>query len=152
MTGWHSCHNHNVWKPFVDCLNNNDEEFVLKSVPNSKLRYKTHALFMIKMAKIDTPLWPKRVKNHTLPFEVSHDLSSDQCIIFEDFVKGLHDRGLKRFKHGGSFFDYGLIRKSEWNIIRNSHRVFNSDSNYRFVLCLFHWFKKRFTPKKYLFP
>ena len=49
----------------------------------------------------------------------------------------IRDCGPKRFNHGGSFFDYGLTRKPQWNIVWSSHCVFNSHSNYRFVLCFF---------------
>lgn len=57
-------------------------------------------------------------------------------------IKGLYDRGLTSFKHGGPFFDYGLIRKPQWNIIWSSYSFLHSHSNYRFVLYFFHWFRQ----------
>ena len=63
--------------------------------------------------------------------------ASHWWVIYNNLVEGLSDCGLKLLKHGGSFFDYGLIREPQWNIIWGPHCVFNSHSNYRFVLWFF---------------
>ena len=47
-------HKHNLWRAFVDFLFDTDEKVAsqIRIIPISKLEYKTHTLFITKMAKI----------------------------------------------------------------------------------------------------
>lgn len=46
--GWHGCRKYNLWRAFVDGL-----------TVQFKTRVQNHTLFMIKMAKIDSPIMTK---------------------------------------------------------------------------------------------
>ena len=54
--GRHSCRKYNLWRTFVDGL-----------TVQFKTRVQNHTLFMIKMAKIDSPFMTKTAKK-TIPF------------------------------------------------------------------------------------
>ena len=58
--GWHGCRKYNLWRAFVDGL-----------TVQFKTRVQNHTLFMIKMAKIDSPIMTKTAKK-TIPFGVAH--------------------------------------------------------------------------------
>ena len=58
--GWQSCRKYNLWRAFVDGL-----------TVQFKTRVQNHTLFMIKMAKIDSPIMTKTAKK-TIPFGVAH--------------------------------------------------------------------------------
>ena len=65
--GYNSCPKHNLWRSFNGDLFADDEKVAfLKNIPNLWLEWKIVTQFETKMAKIDTLLWPKRLKNHTL--------------------------------------------------------------------------------------